>query len=649
MQLRFESWSLTRPPVPPRSRLYPLEPLGIGTPLVEGLTGYIARLAETHSVSVADLVGRVLSGLSNPRAPLITAAAKASRVGGHGFRASSYAINGVTDSAEKWVRALEAATDRSDLHYLTLLPFRQVLPDQLFRRRRAWCSVCYDQWQAHGQIVYEPLIWAIETSARCLVHGRPLDSVCHHCARPLSPLGVFSRPGHCERCGGWLGAPDAGTTRVPSEEAWLCTQVGGLLAMLPLVNPAMVRDSFRRSLTAYLDQVAGGNVLALAQHVRCPHGILQNWLDGVTVPQLRNLLRTCRFLNISVSSLFDVSGPTAVDIAAARASNARTGDRGVSPSRHAREIRKALRAALDEAVPRSLSDVARSLGYTGTDRLYQASRKLCHKIAARYRQSGRSHWWRKPGATRICDTWRLKEILQKSLNSDRPTSVHQIAVSLGYSNEGYVRQKYPELCRAISDKIAAAAQTWPNYRRSLLERALNEHPAPTLKDLSRRLGCSSGTVLRAHEPDLCDRLIARRQAHILERRAALKRTVMAALEEKPVPSVRDLCKRLGITAWFMNKYFPAVRQMVAEQHRNCTSAETRQRHEKLLQDVQRIAVELQSQNVYPSTNRITEQLPDGSCREWKALSLAIRLAQEALGISKWGPQQAGPSTTSNKA
>jgi len=75
-----------------------------------------------------------------------------------------------------------------------------------------------------------------------------------------------------------------------------------------------------------------------------------------------------------------------------------SGNRAVSPYRSASELRQALLTALDESVPRTLSAFARSLGYTNTDRLYQADRKLCHRIAARHRQSGRSHWWRKSGA-----------------------------------------------------------------------------------------------------------------------------------------------------------------------------------------------------------------------------------------------------------
>ena len=626
--------------MPPRSQLYSLDPIGMGTGMVESLTGYVARLAEAHAVSVGDLVGRVVSDLTNSKGGIVTAAAKALRVGGHGFRACSYAINGVTDRSAKWVDALETATSRRDLRCLTLRPFRYVVPDQLFRRRRAWCALCFEQWRANEQTVYEPLLWAIAVSSHCTVHARPLDGHCRHCARTLSPLGVFSRPGYCELCEGWLGVSNTDDKRsgvgsaITENEMWSSTQVGCLLAMLPQIDAAAARESLRRSLAIYLDQVAGGNVAALAHQIRCPHSILQSWLRGATVPRLENLLRTCRYLNVPAASLFDPSGPTSVHITAAKEAIALTGGRNVSPSRNASEIRQALLAALNETVPRSLSDVARSLGYKDSERLYQADRKLSHEIAARYRKSGQSHWWRRPGAVRICDAARLKQLLEQSLQSDTPTSVHQLAASLGYSNAGYVHQKYPELCRAIGEKIALTQQGEPDKMRRALKEALGEHPAPTLTNLSRRLGYSSSTVLRAHEPDLCEQLLARHRAQIVECRADLERKAVASLSEVPAPSVREVCKRLGITVFFMNMYFPAVRQAIAEKHRHWAMSATAQRRERLFLDIRSIATELHQTGCYPSLNKIVERLPPGSCCEWKAISFAVREARQALGLAK---------------
>ncbi len=273
MQPAYDSWSLSSFAIPPRSKLYPLVPIGVGTALVEGLSGYVARLAEAHSVSVGDLVGRVLSDVADPQEPMVTAAAKAVRAGGHGFRARSYAINGVTDRATRWVHALETATSRRDLRCLTLLPFRNAIPENLFHRHRAWCSPCFEQWRANGQTVYEPLLWAFKVSSHCRVHQQPLSHSCHRCKRKLSPLGVFSRPGYCERCGCWLGASYADTDRSnfastkSEDQTWPSSQVEGLLAMLPSVDPAAVRESLRGSLIVYLEHIADGNVLALAEYI----------------------------------------------------------------------------------------------------------------------------------------------------------------------------------------------------------------------------------------------------------------------------------------------------------------------------------------------------------------------------------------------
>ena len=57
----YESCDLEKPKFPPRSRLYSLEPVGMGTPHVESLTSYIARLAEAHCVTPRILIEREIS------------------------------------------------------------------------------------------------------------------------------------------------------------------------------------------------------------------------------------------------------------------------------------------------------------------------------------------------------------------------------------------------------------------------------------------------------------------------------------------------------------------------------------------------------------------------------------------------------------
>ncbi len=44
-----------RPGIPPRSKLYCLEPMGLDSGMVESLTSYTARLAAAHSITLAAL------------------------------------------------------------------------------------------------------------------------------------------------------------------------------------------------------------------------------------------------------------------------------------------------------------------------------------------------------------------------------------------------------------------------------------------------------------------------------------------------------------------------------------------------------------------------------------------------------------------
>src|SRR5262249_21933986 len=153
----FEAWDDTPPVVQPRSLLYALEPIGIGTPGVESLTGYVARLAEAHAVSVGDLMGRVLSPLAGPPLIALGRYMQQHRAHAHGFQARASAFNNSGNSARRLIAALERATRRTALRFLTLVPFSGVFSQQQVSwTTRAWCAQCYDDWRRQEAILYEP-------------------------------------------------------------------------------------------------------------------------------------------------------------------------------------------------------------------------------------------------------------------------------------------------------------------------------------------------------------------------------------------------------------------------------------------------------------------------------------------------------------
>ena len=131
--IRFEVWAPAREAPPRRSRLYSLEPIGIGTPEVESLSSYLNRLAQAHCVTVTTLIAHELLPHVGTPAPARAHAglSSPSRGGRRGLgQPLARQIYGLGRTAATWVDGLEALTGRRDLRFLTLLTWRHVLPDR---------------------------------------------------------------------------------------------------------------------------------------------------------------------------------------------------------------------------------------------------------------------------------------------------------------------------------------------------------------------------------------------------------------------------------------------------------------------------------------------------------------------------------------
>jgi TniQ len=192
----LDLWDLTRPAVPPRSRLFSLSPVGIGTPMVESLTGYVTRLAAAHGVIVRRLVESEI--LPHFGRSYLLSPVEARRSCSFWQHSETRALNGTGTLARDFVRVLELLTLRDDLRWLTLRPWAEVLPMQgLLRRQRAWCPACYEEWRQAGAMLYEPLLWTLAPVTACVHHQRLLQQVCPYpdCRRPLPMLAPYSRPG----------------------------------------------------------------------------------------------------------------------------------------------------------------------------------------------------------------------------------------------------------------------------------------------------------------------------------------------------------------------------------------------------------------------------------------------------------------------
>jgi hypothetical protein len=618
----------TSPPVqiPPRTKLYSLEPRGTDGGIVEGLTSYVMRLANEHSVTVGSLVSKVLAEAPNLQGRLLCPGNIAEGGDRHAFGSGSYSINGMTERSAGWVDSLIATTGRQDLRLLTLLPLASVIDERLFCKRRRWCSLCLHQWRQDTERVYEPLLWGITVASHCPIHCVELSSICHHCGSSMAPLATFSVPGRCFVCGVWLGkaAAEMGEQRGGSDSVRAAEQVASILAILPKIDPTVVLGSLRRNLNAYLEEVASGDIPAMARYLQCESISLRSWLSGASGFQFKILVRMATSLDVTAASFLAATLPSSENIERARKAVALLGPAIIQLSPQTNNIRKALLDALEEEIAPSPMEVARRLGLATEQRLGQVDPSLYRQVVKRYRKLS---YARKDSREQKL----VKEALERAIESDVPTGLEQIARDFGYTCSSSIRSWFPGLCAALRNKINKNAQALFAKMRLYLENTLSQDPPTSLRESCRHIGCDRQQAL-AHAADLCSRIVARHNDYLEERKASLRRGAEAAFAESPPPTLNKLCSRLSVDVEFMRKHFPSTMRQLVEQRRLYMKNEISRGKELLIINFPKIATDLQSQGIYPSLPRILERLPKGSRVDREFTGQLVIETHKKLGI-----------------
>jgi hypothetical protein len=624
--IHYECWNLKPVDIPARSFLYSIPPIGIGTPQVESLSGYIARLAEAHAISVGDLFGR--KPKNAPSCWIIRRSHfyRSRRPKAHSFHATGSGINGMFEWSQKWVRILEEATCQQGLVALTLRPLQSVLSDMaLFRRDRAWCSSCYQDDRKTG-VVYERLLWTIDCVTICPRHLIHLHDRCPRCEKMMQPLAVHSRPGHCSFCGAWLGNNQGERVRFDSGADYNIYVAQEVELLLRKLNQGRFsKKNFRTNLNISVGRLTAGNRHAFAEFGCVAQSAVQSWCDGAMRPTLDALLRLCFHLCISPTVLMTSHRMWGVDWS--RIKQQFIYPRQVTQqSRTPKELRALMAAALAADKCPSISMLSKSLGYKRPERLYQVDRMLCHRITQRHRKCMRTHWWRRPGAKRICEVDKIQDLLEEALAQDRPPSVRSIAARLGYANGGFLKGKFPELCRAIAEKCKAWEARQLDNHRTAIRTACLEQPPPTLKNINARLGFRHSSALHLRFPAEVQRLENARAAYKKEQQDILRRELRKTLSEKPAPSLQQVASRLGMSCPWLAERCPDLCKAISRRFCESQRKQTQIKHNLLNKAVSKIAKHLYNKGMKPTHKSICQLLDPTLIKDWSAIQRALKAA-----------------------
>ena len=290
--------------LPPRSRLYSLCPVGVGTALVECLSSYINRLALAYRVNARTLVAyEVIPHLHTSH----YIQAGAINLGGFG-RTRSMVVNGAGGVAQNWAQTLGRLTMRSDLEQLTVHQWANGLPQWgLLRSIPQWCPLCYHQWREQGAPIYQPLLWTLRAVTSCMQHRTGLVEQCPSCHQSQSAIAAKSSPGSCTQCGAWLGEPLGAEKRVAAKtidwQTWVmdtiaeCYHASRVFGELPW-------HALPTGIAACVEAVGGCR--QLARLVSVPNALFSAWQNRQRTPSLTYVLAVGYVLNLSPLQLITV-------------------------------------------------------------------------------------------------------------------------------------------------------------------------------------------------------------------------------------------------------------------------------------------------------------------------------------------------------
>jgi AraC-like DNA-binding protein/transcriptional regulator with XRE-family HTH domain len=621
-QNSFERWDLAEPLRPQTSALYALVPYGLGTPYVESLSSYISRLAEAHVVSVSRLLRQMLSPVRPGPIPFST-------------MHYAYPANVLAKDSETLLEKLQAVTGRNDLWLLTLSALHgAVSQPNLFRTTEAWCPSCLEQWRMAEAPVYSPLLWTIRAVTVCPAHSTLLTDRCPHCHFQFASLRANSRPGYCSVCSQWLGTlgmqlPN-GCADEREYQLWASTSVGQVLAIMPELQRIQASLALRMNLQRCLNQMEGASKEALATLANAGPCAFLGWVSGRVKPTLDHLCRLSYQLEIPLAMLFtgvpaEWRGPERL-----RRQNDFRKDKSYAqrPVIVSTELRRSLAGALSENPPPSVAEIARRLEFRRTATLWVREPDLCRQIAARRRTSGTMS-----NATQLykCEKQRLESVLRRYLTRQNSPSVNEIAFQLGYKGSGSIRERFPELCRAISAKRSQQTLRKRETLRLAVETARTESPPPSLKQLARRLGLGCVNVLTGSCPETCASYKQWRRAWADEQRDKLRLSICGWLAAEPAPSVASLCRHFGISASYLQLRFPPENRKVVQRTAERTRAARENRVVIMRQEIFKIVHDLYEKNLYPSIPRVKSALSEGLPRAWPLLRILIDEAISQFG------------------
>lgn len=291
---------------PTRSALFDVPPIHTAQG-PEALTSYLVRLARAHCVTPRDLVKRVFGDVDSTILRLA-----------HNTFYVDYAatVNGLGQHASHLVALTNRLTTRTDLTTLTMLRWKDIVPEQsegFIARRPRWCPDCFYEQIAQGLPTSSPLVWFLAPYRQCTVHSCLLEEVCGHCGRSQPFIPRVADASVCSHCRGSLAVRRVGNASGTSPVE--LTRFDGYERILEEMvvahtrpSTAMTRELFCATLTRIVASDFEGSRIKLCREMGWNKWAINRWLDRGERISLPKLLQLSSRFDMPIIDLCSESG-----------------------------------------------------------------------------------------------------------------------------------------------------------------------------------------------------------------------------------------------------------------------------------------------------------------------------------------------------
>jgi hypothetical protein len=396
-----------------------------------------------------------------------------------------------------------------------------------------------------------PLVWTLNPVTGCVRHRQLFQSHCPICRQPLVAFSGRSRPGYCARCGAWLGTAVHGAlspVAPPAADAWpWAAWVGTTLGHLVQAAPHLECPPPRDTVARAFTAYHAHPAAAVKPPSMRAFG--RQRVRSSRWAQGERLMQIDLLLRFcwqrDISLVQFLTAPPPVR---------------VPPGAVARP-------------PRAVPDVVTAPGpRTGARR-----EPVCGACEAALATAG------------------------------PPVSLRAVAHRL-QSDTRTLWASAPDLCQHLVHRRTMVLAQRRDRLHTLLEHALREDPPPVLQRVCQR-GAVPTSSAWYHYPERCRQIVARAAGERQQRFLRLQRAVEHAVyEETPPPTLKAVAARLGRSANSLRQHFPALCGQLTARHQAYQQTCLQQRHHACLEEICTIARALHAQGIFPSINRVAEQL-----------------------------------------